>query len=76
MEDRLRRISFTTDIDSELVSNADIVVEAVFEDMAIKQETFALQTYCEDGDVPAAKDSCARLQRLYVERNRKLAASK
>lgn len=42
----------------------------------IKQETMALQTYCEDGDVAAAKDSCARLQRLYVERNRKLVAVK
>lgn len=40
-EERLSRISFTTDIDSELVSRADLVVEAVFEDMAVKQETFA-----------------------------------
>ncbi len=40
-EERLSHISFTTDIDSELVSRADLVVEAVFEDMAVKQETFA-----------------------------------
>ena len=38
---RLSRISFTTDIDSPLVSQADFVIEAVFEDMGIKQETFA-----------------------------------
>ena len=41
VEDRLSRISFTTDMDSELVSSADLVIEAVFEDMGIKRETFA-----------------------------------
>ena len=41
LESRLSRISFTTDIDSELVSRADLVIEAVFEDMKIKRETFA-----------------------------------
>ena len=47
LEDRLSRISFTTDIDSELVSGADFIIEAVFEDMAIKQETFAkLEARC------------------------------
>lgn len=45
-------------------------------DARIHQETFALQTYCQDGDVTAAKDSCAKLQRLYVERNKKLMATK
>lgn len=44
---RLSRIEFTTDIDSELVSSADLVVEAVFEDMQIKRETFAkLEARC------------------------------
>lgn len=44
---RLSRISFTTDIDSELISRADLVVEAVFEDMQIKRETFAkLEARC------------------------------
>lgn len=44
---RLSRISFTDDIDSTLVSNADFVIEAVFEDMKIKQETFAkLEARC------------------------------
>ena len=41
LADRLSRISFTTDMDSDLVKNADFVIEAVFEDMKIKRETFA-----------------------------------
>ena len=46
-EDRLSRIAFTTDMDSELVSSADLVIEAVFEDMNIKRETFAkLEARC------------------------------
>ena len=43
LSDRLSRISFTNDIDSDLVKNADLVIEAVFEDMKIKRETFAKQ---------------------------------
>lgn len=47
LSERLSRISFTTDIDSELISDADFVIEAVFEDMNIKQETFAkLEARC------------------------------
>lgn len=47
LKERLSRISFTEDIDSELVSSADFVIEAVFEDMKIKQETFAkLEARC------------------------------
>ena len=34
LSDRLSRIQFTNDIDSDLVKNADFVIEAVFEDMA------------------------------------------
>ncbi len=41
LEERLSRIEFTTDMDSELISRADLVIEAVFEDMQIKRETFA-----------------------------------
>ena len=41
VEERLSRISFTTDMDSDEVRSADLVIEALFEDMAIKQETFA-----------------------------------
>lgn len=47
LSERLSRISFTTDIDSALISDADFVIEAVFEDMNIKQETFAkLEARC------------------------------
>ena len=47
LEQRLTRIDFTTDIDSELISRADLVIEAVFEDMQIKRETFAkLEARC------------------------------
>ena len=41
LADRLSRITFTTDMDSDIVKNADLVIEAVFEDMKIKRETFA-----------------------------------
>ena len=44
---RLSRISFTTNMDSELISRADLVIEAVFEDMDLKRETFAkLEARC------------------------------
>ena len=47
LEQRLTRIEFTTDIDSELIKKADLVIEAVFEDMQIKRETFAkLEARC------------------------------
>ena len=42
LEERLSRISFTTDPDSPLLSEADLVVEAVFEDMDVKRSTFAM----------------------------------
>ena len=41
------RKNCTTDIDSELIKKADLVIEAVFEDMQIKRETFAkLEARC------------------------------
>lgn len=47
LNERLSRISFTQDIDSEGVKNADFVIEAVFEDMKLKQDTFAkLEARC------------------------------
>ena len=47
LEARLSRIEFTTDLESELIRRADLVVEAVFEDMQIKRETFAkLEARC------------------------------
>ena len=47
LEERLTRICFTTDIDGEQVKNADLVIEAVFEDMKIKRDIFAkLEARC------------------------------
>lgn len=47
LDERLSRISFTDDIDSERVSSADFVIKAVFEDMKVKQDTFAkLEARC------------------------------
>lgn len=49
LEERLSRIHFTKDIDSEGIKNADLVVEAVFEDMNLKRETFAkLEARCSE----------------------------
>ena len=42
LEERLSRISFTTDPASPLLSRADLVIEAVFEDMDVKRQTFAM----------------------------------
>ena len=41
LAERLARIHFTRDLDSAGVKNADLVIEAVFEDMNLKRETFA-----------------------------------
>jgi 3-hydroxybutyryl-CoA dehydrogenase len=47
LESRLSRIAFTTDMRSEPVGSAELVIEAVFEDMAVKRETFAkLEAVC------------------------------
>ena len=47
LKERLSRIYFTTDIDDPAIKKADLVIEAVFEDMNIKQETFAkLEARC------------------------------
>lgn len=47
LAERLNRIHFTKDIDSEEVKNADLVIEAVFENMELKRETFAkLEARC------------------------------
>ena len=45
LEERLARISFTTDM--ERISGADLVIEAVFEDMELKRKIFAeLEELC------------------------------
>ena len=47
LAERLSRIHFTQDIESEGIKNADLVIEAVFENMDLKRETFAkLEARC------------------------------
>jgi len=47
LEERLSRVYFTTDLESPAIKNADLVIEAVFEDMEIKRQTFAeLEARC------------------------------
>ena len=41
LAEQLTRIYFTTDMDDPAIAKADLIIEAVFEDMGIKQETFA-----------------------------------
>ncbi len=41
LRERLSRICLVQDMDSERVKNADLVIEAVFENMELKQQTFA-----------------------------------
>lgn len=42
LAEKLSRIHFTQDIDDAGIANADLVIEAVFEDINVKQETFAI----------------------------------
>jgi 3-hydroxybutyryl-CoA dehydrogenase len=47
IERRLSRVKFTKDIEDEGVRNADLIIEAVSEDMGLKQETFEkLEKHC------------------------------
>ena len=41
LEERLSRIHFTQDLESDGIKDADLVIEAVFEDMDLKRKTFA-----------------------------------
>ena len=47
LAERLTRIHFTQDLESDGIKNADLVIEAVFENMDLKRETFAkLEARC------------------------------
>ena len=47
IDSRLSRIRFTSDKNDEAVKNADIVIECVYEDMKLKQDTFLfLESAC------------------------------
>lgn len=63
---------------AEAVRYSDPMTNAAVADVdgRITLEVMTLQAACEDGDVEGAKVSCAKLQHLYVERNKKLLASK
>jgi 3-hydroxybutyryl-CoA dehydrogenase len=71
LEERLTRISFTLDLDSEAVKNAGLVIEAVFEDMALKQEMFAKleercgadTIFCTNSSVMSPSEISAKLKR-------------
>ena len=52
LAERLTRIYFTTDIDDAAVAKADLVIEAVFEDMGIKRDIFAkLEARCAEDTI-------------------------
>lgn len=40
VEERLKRVHFTTDLEHEAIKNADLVIEAVFENMDLKRQVF------------------------------------
>lgn len=40
-EERIKRVEFTLDIDSDMIKNADLIIESVYEDPDIKREVFA-----------------------------------
>lgn len=47
IENRLSRISFTTDIHSDAVKNADLIIECIVENMSAKQDLFeTLEDIC------------------------------
>lgn len=49
VEQRLTRIGFTMDLDDPRIKNADIVIEAVFEDLEVKRDIFSkLEARCSE----------------------------
>jgi 3-hydroxybutyryl-CoA dehydrogenase len=65
----LRRITTTTDLDA--AADADIVVEAVFEQLEVKQEVFrALDGICKDGAVLATNTSAIPVTQIAVATGR------
>lgn len=55
---RLSRISFTTDMESDAVKNADLVIECIAEEMELKQNLFAkLEGICHEDCILATNTS-------------------
>ena len=71
LAERLKRIYFTTDMDDPAIAKADLIIEAVFEDMDIKRETFAKlearcrpDTYfCTNSSVMSPSEISAKMER-------------
>lgn len=71
LESRIARITFTRDMDGELVKRADLVIEAVFEDMELKREIFAKleelcapdAIFCTNSSVMSPSQISAKLRR-------------
>lgn len=58
VEERMARISFTTDFDNPCFASADLVAECVFEDMQAKQDLFAqLEAKCKPDTIFATNTS-------------------
>ena len=58
IEDRMSRISFTTDFDAPCFAKADFVAEAVFEEMKLKQDLFVqLEAKCRKDAIFATNTS-------------------
>lgn len=71
LKNQLRRLAETVRYSDPMTN--DVVADV---DARIHQEVDALRIYCEDGNIQEAKASCSKLSRLYLERNKKLLASK
>lgn len=57
-EERIGRMAFTSDMASPCIASADLVIEAVFEDMDLKQEVFAqLEGICRKDCIFATNSS-------------------
>jgi 3-hydroxybutyryl-CoA dehydrogenase len=70
LESRLSRIAFTTDMRSGPVCSAELVVEAVFEDMAVKRETFTkLEAVCSPEAIFCTNTSVMSPSEISVELN-------
>ncbi len=65
----LKRISVTTDLDA--VADADVVVEAVYEELAVKQQVFGrLDRVCRDGVLLATNTSAIPITQIAAATDR------
>ena len=70
MEDGLARLETTQDYDS--VADVDLVIEAVFENMAIKEEVFRkLDSVCRPGTILATNTSTLDIDRIAAATERR-----